>query len=235
VTASADRTARVWDAQTGQPLTGPLKHADYVLYAQFSPDGKRVVTASRDGTARVWDAQTGQPLTEPLKHETPVEFAQFSPDGRCIVTASDDSTARQWDARTGQPLTELFKPGAKAFTARFSPDGKRVVTASADHTARLWDVGLAPSRCPDWLLQLAEALSGKHLNRQGLLEPTSLDRAETIAQMRQYLQNQPYNGDGVRWGRWLLANRSTRTISPFSSITALQYIENHLHEGKQTP
>jgi WD40 repeat protein len=214
----------------GQPLTEPLQHADYVLSVQFSPDGGRVVTTSRDATARVWDAYTGQPLTEPSGHEGSVEFARFSPDGRCIVTASDDSTARLWDARTGQPLTELFKHGAKVFTARFSPDGKRVVTASVDNTARLWDVGLAPSRCPAWLLQLAEALSGKHLSRQGLLEPTSLDRAETIAQIRQYLKNQPDNGDGVRWGRWLLANRSTRTISPFSSITVPQYIENRIKE-----
>jgi hypothetical protein len=79
-------------------------------------------------------------------------------------------------------------------------------------------------------LQLAEALSGSHLNRQGLLEPTSLDRAETIAQIRRNLNDQPDNGDGVMWGRWLLADRSTRTISPFSSITVPQYIENRLHE-----
>ena len=58
MTASWDSTARVWDAQTGQPLTEPLKHAGRVYSAQFSPDGKRVVTASEDNTARVWDAQT---------------------------------------------------------------------------------------------------------------------------------------------------------------------------------
>ncbi|MCX6930139.1 MAG: protein kinase, partial [Verrucomicrobia bacterium] len=59
--------ARVWDAQTGQPLTEPLKHTRAVNSAQFSPDGKRIVTASGDinDGARVWDAQTGQPLTEP--------------------------------------------------------------------------------------------------------------------------------------------------------------------------
>ena len=76
VTASQDKTARVWDAQSGQPLTEPLKHDNKVNSAQFSPDGKRIVTASDDNTARVWDAQSGQPLTEPLKHD---ELCEFSP------------------------------------------------------------------------------------------------------------------------------------------------------------
>ena len=67
VTGSSD-AARVWDAQTGKPLTEPMKHDGGVHSAQLSPDGKRIVTASSDNTARVWDAQTGKPLTEPMKH-----------------------------------------------------------------------------------------------------------------------------------------------------------------------
>jgi hypothetical protein len=55
VTASYDNTARVWDARTGQPLAEPLRHAGFLLSAQFSPDGQWVVTASDDNTARVWD------------------------------------------------------------------------------------------------------------------------------------------------------------------------------------
>jgi WD40 repeat protein len=55
VTASDDHTARVWDAQTGQPLSPPLQHQFDVKSASFSPDGKWVVTASWDNTARVWD------------------------------------------------------------------------------------------------------------------------------------------------------------------------------------
>jgi WD40 repeat protein len=55
VTASADGTARIWDAQSGQPLTAPLRHNGPVRSAQFSPDGRRIVTASADNAARVWD------------------------------------------------------------------------------------------------------------------------------------------------------------------------------------
>jgi WD40 repeat protein len=55
VTASGDKTARVWDAETGKALGVPLQQQDAVNSAMFSPDGRRVVTASRDHTAQVWD------------------------------------------------------------------------------------------------------------------------------------------------------------------------------------
>ena len=57
IVTAGTHTARVWDVQSSQPLTEPLKHADTVMSAQFSPDGKRIVTASYDKTARVWDEE----------------------------------------------------------------------------------------------------------------------------------------------------------------------------------
>ena len=54
VTASADQTARVWDARSGQELLSLRGHTDSVLSAAYSPDGARIVTASADQTARVW-------------------------------------------------------------------------------------------------------------------------------------------------------------------------------------
>ena len=94
VTASADNTARVWDAATGAPVSVPLKHDDRVNSAAFSSDGRRVVTASADDTARVWDAATGAPIGKPILHLGPVRSAAVSPDGARILTASDDKTGR---------------------------------------------------------------------------------------------------------------------------------------------
>jgi dipeptidyl aminopeptidase/acylaminoacyl peptidase len=98
VSASNDKTARVWDAASGKPIGEPMKHEGSVMSAQFSPDGQRVVTASGDKTARVWDAGSGKPVGEPMKHEEFVTSAEFSPDGQRVVTASNDKTARVWDA-----------------------------------------------------------------------------------------------------------------------------------------
>src|SRR5262249_57087063 len=57
VTASNDRTARVWDAAGGKQIAVLSGHDALVQSAAFSPDGSRVVTASADKTARVWDAR----------------------------------------------------------------------------------------------------------------------------------------------------------------------------------
>src|SRR4029079_12212903 len=59
VTASADRTAKVWDGVTGILLLSFDEHKDLVRFAAFSPDGKKIVTASFDGTAKVWQSESG--------------------------------------------------------------------------------------------------------------------------------------------------------------------------------
>ena len=62
VTASSDKTARIWDAASAKEIAVLRGHDDAVLSAAFSPDGSRVVTASRDKTARIWDAASAQEI-----------------------------------------------------------------------------------------------------------------------------------------------------------------------------
>jgi hypothetical protein len=96
VTASWDKTARIWDARTGQQIGPPLQHESQVNAAAFDATGERVVTAS--GDARIWDARTGQQIGPPLQHEDTVWAAAFDAAGERVVTASGDKTAR-----TGTP------------------------------------------------------------------------------------------------------------------------------------
>jgi sugar lactone lactonase YvrE len=152
-TASSDKTARVWDAQTGQELLALKGHTSTVLAVAFSPDGKRLATASQDYTARVWDAQAGRELFALKGHTHGVPAVAFSPDGKRLATASSDRTARVWDAQTGQELLALKGHTDGVSSVAFSPDGKRVATASQDNTARIWDGSplpeeVAPSEQP---------------------------------------------------------------------------------------
>jgi hypothetical protein len=96
LTASADKTARLWD-RDGKPLATLQGHTNQVRSAVFSPDGGRILTASYDKTARLWD-RDGKPLATLAGHTGEVTSAVFSPDGGRILTASRDNTARLWDA-----------------------------------------------------------------------------------------------------------------------------------------
>lgn len=60
VAASQDRTARVWEADSGRLVAELKGHGASVRSANSSPDGRRIVTASADKTARVWEADSGR-------------------------------------------------------------------------------------------------------------------------------------------------------------------------------
>lgn len=53
VTGSTDRTARIWNVETGDLLHVLRGHSDIVNDVDFSPDGRLIVTASGDKTARI--------------------------------------------------------------------------------------------------------------------------------------------------------------------------------------
>ncbi|CAB1063128.1 High-affinity carbon uptake protein Hat/HatR [Olavius sp. associated proteobacterium Delta 1] len=139
VTASQDKTARVWDLATGAELATFSGHTERVNSAAFSPDGAHIVTASNDRTSQVWDAATNEVIASLTHHRAAVSSAAFSPDGNRIVTASHDAVARIWDAKTGGLIKQL-RNRFKVHAATFSPDGMRIVTASDDRMARIWDV-----------------------------------------------------------------------------------------------
>jgi hypothetical protein len=134
-TASADQTARVWDAASGQERTRVV-HDDGVTAVAFGPDESVLATASADHTARIWDALSGQERTW-VSHDAPVWAVAFSPDGRLLATGSEDRTARVWDAASGQERARVAHPAAVAAVA-FSPDGRQLVTGSFDAAARTW-------------------------------------------------------------------------------------------------
>lgn len=140
VTASADNTASIWDAGTGQEIALLDKHEGDVEKALFNRDGSRVLTVSK-GTVRIWDTETGGMISEIDCHGGTgyLETVDLSPGGRRFATTSKYKTARIWDIITRKPI-KLIGHEASVKSALFSHDGKRVVTASRDGTARVWEV-----------------------------------------------------------------------------------------------
>jgi WD40 repeat protein len=109
VVRGADGSARVWDADTGEPLTPPVRHGAAVLYAAFSADGSRLLTAAEDRTVRAHDALTGEALAPPLKLSRAIRRAWFRPDGDRAVVVCEGGVVRAWDLSPDhRPLDELL-------------------------------------------------------------------------------------------------------------------------------
>jgi WD40 repeat protein/TPR repeat protein len=139
VTASWDKTARIWDAASGAQIAVLPGDGHEIYAAVLSPDGRRIVTVGADPTPRIWDAVSGSPLARLTGHSDVVLSAAFSPDGRRIITSSSDKSARIWDAASGVQLAVLSGHSDEVFSALYSLDGTRVITASTDKTVRIWD------------------------------------------------------------------------------------------------
>lgn len=138
VTASADKTARIWDAESGRQISVLKGHWDVVNRVAFSPDGRRVVTASADKTARIWDPESGVMVAQLQALEGALDGVVFSPDGRRVLTSGASAEAQIWDATSGRRILKLEGHRARIRSAAFSLDGQLIVTASADKTARVF-------------------------------------------------------------------------------------------------
>jgi WD40 repeat protein len=55
---ASDGTVRIWDAETGETIVGPLRgHRGAVISVAFSPDGRHLVSGGADGSVKVWDTE----------------------------------------------------------------------------------------------------------------------------------------------------------------------------------
>ena len=201
VTASIDRTARIWDALNGQPLTPPLVHPDWVSWARFSPDDKAILTACLDGLLRRWDAATGAPLGKPFGDSTLEHVADWSADGRLLLIEARDRAAQVWDVNRGASVgNPLLHEGAVRCGA-FSLDAQRVATGSEDYTVRLWDSRTGAPLCPP--LRHDYIVTSVQFSPDGLvLATTSFDKTARL-----------WNGHtGERIGQPLPHNANVRLV-----------------------
>ena len=161
VTASADHTAKVWDAQSGMLLFDLRGHDELITCATFSPDGKKILTASSDAVAKIWNAQSGMLLYDLQGHEYGISIAKFSADGKKIITASE-SEVKIWNAQNGQLLTYLKGAFNGMANIAFSVDGKKILMSCNDGTAKMWD-----AQSGMMLADLQKLNNGKGIYRTG--------------------------------------------------------------------
>jgi RNA polymerase sigma factor (sigma-70 family) len=122
------------------------------FYAEFSPDGKRMLSASWRGSARFLDAASGSQIAEVQGGD--MTSAAFSPNGRLLLTGHFGETIegkqgfKPWgynlpavwrvrDGITGAVLRER-KESQIVWCVAFSPTGRMIAVAS-DNGVRVYE------------------------------------------------------------------------------------------------
>ena len=145
-TGGADRTVRVWDVETRQPVGESFNHAATVAALAFGPDGKTLATGCDDKIVRLWDVTSGQQLGISMSHSGEIRSVAFSRRGNLLVAGTADQTAHLWDVATGRSIGPPMRHKGEVLSVAFSPDGKFVLTGGRYGSAWLWDVPCAARR-----------------------------------------------------------------------------------------
>jgi len=136
VTGSADYTAKVWNALTGDELHS-FQHTRIVKSVHFSPDDKRILTGGQDKILRIFDLDKTD--AEPISlegHSQSIKVALWLPDGNLLISGGGDGL-RLWDIRTKGQVQELN--GKSSITSiEVSLDGKHITTTSGKDVT-FWD------------------------------------------------------------------------------------------------
>lgn len=145
VSASEDKTVRVWEGTTNGNVTEVPGHTAPVTFVTVNRARKLLVTTSADAKARVFKIDANAILTLHATlagHTRPVLHAAISDDGKFVATGSEDRTARVWSIESspakGQEVILDKHTGSVHYVAFRPGNANMLATASADWSARVF-------------------------------------------------------------------------------------------------
>lgn len=150
LSASSDRTLRLWRLGSGE-CSGTLRgHTDEITSCTAMADGRRAVSTSLDGTVKIWDLEELREVCTWSNEGRWTTSCTVTPDDRYVVVGYDDGVLRVFDLETRDCIHHL--PGHTAYiTACVVTSDSRCISASRDGSIGLWDLAI-----------------GKHLRRLSL-------------------------------------------------------------------
>lgn len=143
ITASRDRDLRIWDVETGEPLSVMVDSQPKTrfMYARsllsdalLSPDGSLLLRVFLRGKATIWDVTTGVIKSSLEGHSGFVNGACFSPCGTYVASASNDRMVRFWRTSDGSCIRTFTEHRDRVTHVSFSPDGKILSSGADDGT-----------------------------------------------------------------------------------------------------
>jgi guanine nucleotide-binding protein subunit beta-2-like 1 protein len=143
LSASWDRSLRLWNLKTGDCITKFLGHTKDILSVAFSPDNRQIVSGGRDSKLKMWNVK-GECMYTMDKdcHSGWVNSVRFSPTVQTpiIVSGGDDNLVKVWSLTEFRCLETLKGHTGTVNSVAVSPDGSLCASGGKDGKAKLWDL-----------------------------------------------------------------------------------------------
>ncbi|MEH2291630.1 MAG: hypothetical protein V7K31_00480, partial [Nostoc sp.] len=140
ISASDDRTLKLWNLETGENERTFYGHSGMVTAVALTPNGKQLISASEDNTLNLWNLETGEDERTFYGHNSVVTAIALTPDGKQLISASEDNTLNLWNLETGKHERTFQGHQGSIYAVALTPDGKQVISASQDNTLNLWNL-----------------------------------------------------------------------------------------------
>ena len=143
LSASWDKTLRLWDLNTGLTTRRFVGHTADVLSVSFSADNRQIVSASRDKTIKLWNTlgECKYTISED-GHSEWVSCVRFSPNtaNPVIVSSGWDKVVKVWNLTNCKLRTNHIGHSGYVNTVTVSPDGSLCASGGKDGVTMLWDL-----------------------------------------------------------------------------------------------
>ncbi|KAL9105054.1 MAG: hypothetical protein Q9163_000067 [Psora crenata] len=140
MSASDDRTVRLWDLPSQSSITTMVGHQDYVRSGAFMPGraASLLVSGSYDQTVKLWDPRSPSPAVMTFKHASPIESVLPMPSGTNVLAASDNQIF-VLDLVAAKPL-QLLKNHQKTVTSLcLASNNTRLVSGGLDGHLKIFE------------------------------------------------------------------------------------------------